>query len=140
MTKTVDSKTLQKWLDNDEAILIDVRDLVERKSCNIPISKHIPLADIENNHMFLSQNGGDKKIVIHCKSGKRSKIAADKLIKTGVNFDVWSLDGGIDSWRQTGLPTVSSNFIAIERQLHTILGVLLLLGLLLFQLLDNNIA
>ena len=136
--KTVDSKTLQQWLDRDEAILVDVRELAERNSCAIPNSKHIPLADIANNDVFLSSYKGDKKIVIHCKSGKRSNIAAGKLIKTGVNFEVWDLDGGIDGWRRSGLPTSSSNFISIERQLHTVLGIFLLLGLLLYQLLHNN--
>jgi rhodanese-related sulfurtransferase len=53
----------------------------------------------------LSQYPADKnaKIVLYCRSGNMSAIAAKELVKDGYT-NVWNLDGGMAAWEQQGLP------------------------------------
>ena len=45
----------------------------------------------------------DRMILIYCASGTRSQIAASLLIKHGLKSFA-SLQGGLDAWKQAGLP------------------------------------
>ena len=53
----------------------------------------------------LSQYPADKsaKIVLYCRSGRMSSIAAKELVKAGYT-NVWHLDGGMAAWQVQGLP------------------------------------
>ncbi len=52
----------------------------------------------------LSQYPADKtaKIVLYCRSGRMSAIAAKELVKAGYT-NVWNLDGGMAAWETQGL-------------------------------------
>ena len=51
----------------------------------------------------LSQYPADKnaRIVVYCRSGRMSAIAAEALVKAGYT-DVWDLEGGMIVWEQAG--------------------------------------
>ena len=51
----------------------------------------------------LSQLPADKtaKIVLYCRSGRMSAIAAEELVGLGYT-NLWNLDGGMVDWEQTG--------------------------------------
>ncbi len=53
----------------------------------------------------LSQYPANKnaKIVLYCRSGRMSAIAAEELVKDGY-ANVWNLDGGMAAWEQQGFP------------------------------------
>ncbi len=53
----------------------------------------------------LSQYPADRtaKIVLYCRSGRMSAIAAKELVKAGY-ANVWNLDGGMAAWEIQGLP------------------------------------
>ncbi len=67
-----------------------------------PTDAQIPY---DQTAQLLSKYPADKsaKIVLYCRSGRMSSIAAKELVKAGYT-DVWNLDGGMAAWEQQGLP------------------------------------
>ncbi len=53
----------------------------------------------------LNEYPADKnaKIVLYCRSGRMSAIAAEALMKAGYT-NVWNLEGGMIAWEQAGYP------------------------------------
>ena len=66
----------------------------------------VPFNEVEAN---LGKLPADKsaKLVVYCRSGRMSAIAARALVKLGYT-NVWNLDGGMFAWKQTGYPLVNS--------------------------------
>jgi sulfur-carrier protein adenylyltransferase/sulfurtransferase len=80
---------------SDPWVLLDVREQREVQICNIEGSHHVPLNLIETELQNLDRNSA---IVVHCKSGGRSKTACEKLVTMGFK-QVHNLAGGILGWR-----------------------------------------
>ena len=93
--KNINSATLKKWIDKDEAIIIDVREPAEYEEKSIENSILIPLKTLEKS-LIPAHEG--KKIVIHCRSGKRSLFACEKLLDEDENLELYNLEGGILDW------------------------------------------
>ncbi|MBI3176442.1 MAG: rhodanese-like domain-containing protein [Chloroflexi bacterium] len=57
---------------------------------------------------LLSEYPADKsaEVVLYCRSGRMSAIAAAELAKAGY-ANVWNLDGGMAAWEQAGYKLVS---------------------------------
>ena len=82
-------------LSDSSVILLDVRTEAENKELRIPGSLLIPLDTLSTKAQTLLLDK-QAKIVIYCRSGNRSKQAADILIDLGYTnvFDM----GGIIDW------------------------------------------
>ncbi len=91
----IDCATLKKWLKNDEAVLIDVRELAEYQESKIDQAHLIPLGEISINSLPDFKN---KKLVLHCRSGKRSLTAGAKLLEENPKLEIYNLEGGIIAW------------------------------------------
>ena len=91
----IDCATLKKWLKNDEAVLIDVRELAEYQESKIDQAHLIPLGEISINSLPDFKN---KKLVLHCRSGKRSLSAGAKLLEENPKLEIYNLEGGIIAW------------------------------------------
>jgi len=74
----IDSVALKTWLDNNKAVLIDVREVVEYKTCSIPNSINLPLSQITIDQAHLPEYK-NKKLVLHCKSGKKINDGLRKI-------------------------------------------------------------
>jgi rhodanese-related sulfurtransferase len=128
--KNIDALTLKKWLDNNEAILIDVREPAEHKTANIPGATLKPAGSICCDDI----PDAGKKIVIHCQKGARGTNACQKLIAENSAIEVYNLEGGIEAWQKAGLliGTQGGKTLPLDRQVQLTIG----LSVLLFSLLS----
>ena len=79
---------------NEDFQLIDVREPFELEISSIG-GLNIPLNDIPNS---LAQISSDKKIVVYCRSGKRSASAIEYLLEARGHNNLYNLEGGILDW------------------------------------------
>ena len=95
MIKEITVKELKNKFDNNEDfILLDVRNIQEVLFSKINGSIHIPMNEIMSRINELDSN---KEIIIQCKSGKRSARVCEYLMTQ--NFkNVKNLTGGIIAW------------------------------------------
>ncbi len=82
--------------------LLDVRNGAEWREGHIPSARHLPLGYLAAQ---LADVPSDRPVVVQCRSGSRSAMAASLLRKLG-RREVMNLVGGIDAWREAGLPLV----------------------------------
>lgn len=94
--QSIDGDTVYQMLqDHTDFVLVDVREQDEYDEGHIPNSVLIPLETIEED-FEKKVPSKDIKIVVYCRSGRRSKEAYDKIVKLGYK-DVYDL-GGIQDW------------------------------------------
>jgi rhodanese-related sulfurtransferase len=87
-------------LINDGALILDVRDNAAWAAGHLNGSRNIPLAELPQRAAELPAG---KAVVVACDTGSRAAKAAASLRKAG-RTDVFCLDGGLNAWRQAGLP------------------------------------
>ena len=85
----------KKMMETQKVIVVDVRTLEEYNEGHIPNAISVPLETIENEAEAKLKNKDDL-ILVYCRSGRRSREAALKLIEKGytnvIDF------GGIQDW------------------------------------------
>lgn len=100
--KNINSVELKEILEKEkDAILIDVREKEEYEIEHINGSYLIPLDTI------CAQKIPDKskKIIIYCRSGKRSLNACINLLHENPDLELYNLHGGIIEWKKNGFET-----------------------------------
>jgi rhodanese-related sulfurtransferase len=87
----------------DDAVLIDVREPEElgEESYDVKYVKNIPLGDLGLN---LTEIPEDKHVILACQKGGRSQKAFD-LLKTKGFTNISNMEGGMNAWKEAGLPT-----------------------------------
>jgi rhodanese-related sulfurtransferase len=100
--KNVTADELNAMLKEKDFVLINVHIPFAGNIANTDLS--IPYDQIQQN---LSQLPADKnaKVVLYCRSGHMSQIAAETLVELGYT-NVWNLKGGMDDWQQAGYEIV----------------------------------
>ncbi len=132
--KKIDPKTVQKWMQEGKAVLIDVREPDEYIKEHVPEAQLVPLSGFNPEDFPTEHN---KIAVFHCHSGGRTEASAAQILKTGFR-EVYQLEGGIQAWRAAGLP-VNENAkapVSIMRQVQITAGGLVLLGVVLAVLVN----
>jgi rhodanese-related sulfurtransferase len=96
--QNVTADELNSMLKNKDFVLINVHIPFAGNIAGTDLS--LPYDQIENN---LSQLPSEKnaRIVLFCRSGHMSAIAAEKLVSLGYT-KVWNVDGGMVAWEQAG--------------------------------------
>ena len=98
--RSVDAETLYHWLQRGDAVLVDVRELVEYREGRIPGAQLLPSTEV--CIAALPRHDG-KPIILYCHEGSRATAACERLRKEAPNLNVYHLAGGIESWRAAGL-------------------------------------
>ena len=96
MYEQITPEEAKKIMDSgEEHIILDTREQDEYDEGHIPNAILIPYTEIENKAIELMPDK-DKLILVYCRSGRRSKIAAEALSKLGyTNVKEF---GGIIDW------------------------------------------
>ncbi len=81
--------------DGSAYFVLDVREDYEYEISNLG-GLNIPLSEINDRQAEIPR---DQKVVVHCKSGKRSKQAIELLKKAGFQ-NLLNLEGGILAWQK----------------------------------------
>lgn len=86
----ITAKEALEQMENSNVLFLDVRNEEELPKISLPNSIQIPLSELEEN---LDQLDSDKKILVYCQSGMRSKKAAE-ILKKHPFLKVQSIAGG----------------------------------------------
>lgn len=93
-----------QMMNQGKTLVLDVRSAEEFATGHLPKAKNIPLPELAQRIAELEKSRNHVVITV-CKSGVRSASAASVLSKAGF-AQVFSLEGGTDSWREQGLPII----------------------------------
>ncbi|MBD2489531.1 rhodanese-like domain-containing protein [Aulosira sp. FACHB-615] len=127
--QTIDAQTLQQLLKQQTVTLIDVREPSEYAGEHIPNTTLMSLSKFDPRKVPQTQ---DTQVVLYCRSGNRSTMAAQKLFDAGFT-EVTHLNGGMTAWKAAGYPTkINPNApISLIRQVQIVAGSLVVTGTLL---------
>jgi|TARA_B100000795_G_C22480447_1_gene316429 rhodanese-related sulfurtransferase len=112
LIETLNPSKVKSMLNNNECILIDVRDVRELwKEGTVKNSKHIPRGmlefwlDPESSYFKESKFDMKKKLVLYCALGMRSALSTKSLLDMGFT-NVAHVNGGFDALKQSGFDIV----------------------------------
>ncbi|GAA0107157.1 MULTISPECIES: rhodanese-like domain-containing protein [Clostridium] len=91
----IDAQEAKKEMEKNEVIILDVRSEEEYNSGHIENSILIPIDKLEEEAENIL-NDKNKKILVYCRSGNRSKKASNILLEKGYT-NVYDF-GGIKDW------------------------------------------
>ena len=98
----INTDELKTILNNKDFVFVNVHIPFEGNIADTDLS--IPYDQI-TEPTYLSQLPADKnaKVVLYCRSGRMSAIAAEELVKLGYT-NIWNLKDGMLDWEQAGYP------------------------------------
>jgi rhodanese-related sulfurtransferase len=98
--QNITSDELNAMLKNKDFVLVNVHIPFAGNIANTDLSIPYDQISIPENVAQLPTDK-DAKIVLYCRSGRMSEIAATELISL-MYTNVWNLDGGMVAWEQAG--------------------------------------
>jgi rhodanese-related sulfurtransferase len=113
------------------AKLVDVRNRDERARIAIPGAVPHPLLELAPGQFK------DQPVIFHCRTGNRTSTHAAQLAAAAIQ-PAYVLEGGLDAWKQAGLPVKEDRKQPIEimRQVQIGAGSLVLAGVVLGALVN----
>lgn len=107
--ETVDTTAAQAAIDDDNVVLVDIRDIRELyREGKIPGAVHAPRGMLEfwvdpesPYHRDVFSSGA--RFIFYCQSGWRSALATQQMQKMGLE-PVAHIGGGFTAWKEAGLP------------------------------------
>ncbi len=96
----IDASDAQSMMKDSNLTIIDVRMPQEYKQGHLKKAKLIPVSEI-GNRLGEIEALKDSPVLVYCKSGHRSSMAARILKKSGFS-NISNLQGGITSWQGAG--------------------------------------
>ncbi len=93
-------------INRQHAVIIDIRSKEEFSTGHILGAHHVE-ADESDAKLKRLQKYAQKPVIVVCAQGKRSKSFAKRLRDQGLS-NVSSLAGGVNAWRDAGLPLTTT--------------------------------
>ena len=90
---------VSELLAGGEAQLVDVRESYEWEAGRIAGAHHIELEHLASRSSEIEKQ---RKVVFHCRIGRRSAMATEAFAASG--YDAYNMAGGIQAWAEAGLP------------------------------------
>jgi len=95
---SLDYHQAQEFLQQERAILLDVREIFEFQAGHLPQAKHLPLSQLPHQVQAVIPDL-DCPILAYCQRGQRSLEAVRQLRALGYASS-YSLSNGISSWKE----------------------------------------
>jgi len=99
-------------IQTDDPLILDVRTPAEYYSGHIAGARLIPLQQLDARISEI-QNHKEKPVLLYCRSGNRSTVAAEILMRKGFRH-LHNLRYGIRQWQQEGYPVVRKTQTAVD--------------------------
>jgi len=99
--KFLEPADVQARLAAGTAYVVDVREPHEFAEAHIEGVTSMPLSAFDPNAVAPPPG---KSLILHCRSGQRCGIAAERLISAGYRGEIHRLAGGLLAWVAAGLP------------------------------------
>ena len=96
--ENINVSEFQEKMQQDDAVILDVRSPQELAEGSIPGYEMINIADPSFTQKIENLDR-DKTYLIYCRSGARSGQACNYMLSRGFN-KVYNLDGGIIAWNR----------------------------------------
>lgn len=91
-----------RLMNNDDVVVLDVREANEFGGGHINRAKHIPMSTLKKRVAEL-EKFKSHHVLTYCRSGSRSNYACKVLKKEGFE-NVYNLSGGVMNWSSSNLP------------------------------------
>jgi rhodanese-related sulfurtransferase len=120
-----------KRLIDEGAVLVDIREPDEHAREKIPGARLLPLSKLDDADIAVHAG---KPVLFHCRSGARTQSSASRLsAAAGSGCEAYIVEGGLEAWKQAGLPVVTDRHqpLELQRQVQIGAGTMALGGTLL---------
>lgn len=98
----IDPHRATELINRQDALVVDVRPMADFNKGHIINARNIPMGSLEKQLAQLEKHK-DKPVIVACRSGAQSAVAARQLRKHGFE-GVHNLKGGILAWQSANLP------------------------------------
>lgn len=98
--KSMSVEDFDSFIQSEEVQRLDVRTLAEYSEGHVSKAININVMDESFASMADSLLQKEKPVAVYCRSGKRSKKAAEILSEKG--YKVFELDKGLNAWQEGG--------------------------------------
>lgn len=92
----ISQKDAKNMMDNQDVIILDVREQWEYDEGHIPGAILLPVGTIDKASAAAVIPEKDSKVLVYCRSGNRSKKASEALAELGYT-NIYEF-GGINTW------------------------------------------
>jgi sulfur-carrier protein adenylyltransferase/sulfurtransferase len=120
----IDPARARQEIERDGALLVDVREPHEWDEAHLAGAKLVPMATVGDRIAELAPDHS-RRVILLCRVGNRSARAADTLGAELGYENVASIAGGIEAWRDAGLPVIEAEGLTPDQRMrysrHTLL-------------------
>lgn len=96
--KSITAKEVFEQIENSDYFILDVRSSLEFRKGHLENAINVDVEELNENILDLIPNK-ERKILVYCQSGNRSKIASERLISYGYT-NVYNMLGGIAAYEE----------------------------------------